>query len=196
MSRTRTLFALGGVVLVLLAGIAVLVYRHDVAERYHPASPSIRGTLAGSCPARLGRAADVRNHGDGLADTFTPRYPRAGLICRYTSQLGPNNGRRYRSVPLDQADARRLAGLLNRIHAGVRGGAYTCPSDSGTATILVFGYQHRADVDVWYHDAGCPTVDNGARIAEEYGHPNFHDGFAPAVDRLAPPCGRNGVSCH
>ena len=190
MARIWALLAAGAAVLVA-AGAAVLVaatagvpvHRPAETARHRALPPGPRVTLAGGCPYRLGTVADLRNSGGGLADRFVPRAPSGGLICRY----GSGAGARYRSVRLGRDAARRVADRLDRIPPGVTAAPHGCPMDTGTATVLVFGYPHRTDVDVWYHDSGCAWIDNGTLRADALARPSFYAGFVPAVDRLAPP---------
>jgi hypothetical protein len=63
----------------------------------------------------------------------------------------------------------------------------SCPAgDEGSATIIVFDYESAPDVNLWYADFGCQTLDNGTIGAFEPGNPAFYQKFKPLVDQLAP----------
>lgn len=173
-----------------VAGVAGLVRTGSAAVGHAAAHRPVRVTVAGGCPSRLGGADGVRNSGAGLAREFTPGHPDAALVCRYlpdSGQLRVGVAVLYRAVTLDAVQAGTLAGSLDRIRVGTdNGGPHSCPPRS-TANVLVFGYPHRPDVDVWFLE-GCSSVDNGFRHADEVGNPPFYLGFEPVVDQLAPPC--------
>ena len=40
-----------------------------------------------------------------------------------------------------------------------------CPMEDGRATVVVFGYPRRPDIDIWGYTSGCRFTDNGHIIA-------------------------------
>jgi hypothetical protein len=50
--------------------------------------------------------------------------------------------------------------------------------------VLVFKFRGRPDIDLWYEDEGCATLDNGYIIVEAFGNPSFFLDFSSVVDRL------------
>jgi hypothetical protein len=177
--------------LVVAGGVIAAVWIRKASPQYRAGHPQVRVSIAGGCPSTLGAAQDVHNSGGGLADRFAPPGPSAGLVCRYgpdsRSPGYPPRSALYRSVAISRAQASSLTGLLNRLRLGTDVGPHSCPPPELSISILVFSYPQHSDVDIWYAGTGCATVDNGQRDAAEIGNPPFYNGFAPAVDRLAPP---------
>ena len=60
--------------------------------------------------------------------------------------------------------------------------------DSGEPSAAHIG--HADDVDVWWNDSGCQTLDNGRLGAFEDGNPSFYKTFQNAYTRLVPPTTR------
>ncbi len=153
--------------------------------------PQVHVDVSGGCPTSLSDWQDVRNTGWGLGSELVPPNPVAALICRYQGNLGssvlPLSGRTlYRQVVLDATTSRQLATSIAAISLTPPIGTTSCPADLGSASLLAFAYPGRQDVDLWYADSGCATLDNGEIGAFEPGNAPFYQGFAPLVDQLAP----------
>jgi precorrin-2 methylase len=100
----------------------------------------------------------------------------------------PLSGRTlYRQVILHTPTSRQLATSIAAVSLARPTGSLSCPNDNGSASALAFAYPGRQDVDLWYHDSGRATLDNGKVAAIIDGNPPFYQGFAPLLDRLAPP---------
>lgn len=155
--------------------------------------PQVHVDVSAGCPTSLSDWEDVRNTGTGLSSQLVPPNPVAGLICRYKGNHGgpsvlPLSGRTlYRQVVLGTQTSRRLATSIAAVSLARPTGMAACPDDLGSASLLAFAYPGRQDVDLWYADSGCGTLDNGEVEAFEPGNPPFYQGFAPLLDRLAPP---------
>lgn len=154
-----------------------------------PGHPQVRVLVSRSCPAALGGMQDVVNSYAG--DALVPPNPIGGLICRYWSTIpqpedSKSPGSLYLAVVLAPAVAANLATVIDAISTAPPRGTVACPSDDGSASIIAFAYASRPDVDLWFHDSGCATLDNGRIGAFEVGNPRFYDSFASLVDELAP----------
>lgn len=178
-------------VAVMASGVAIAFAHEATRHRYRALRPQTRVTLARGCPSTLLGAQDVRNGGDDLTDRFTPPHPTTGLVCRYNFTADRRQGAvLYRQARLTAAQADPLADQLNRILTGTETGRpHSCPEDPGpVVTILVFGYSQHSDVDIWYRQNGCQSLDNGHRGADFITNPPFFQGFAPALEHLIPSC--------
>jgi hypothetical protein len=128
--------------------------------------PSIQLTVAGGCPAELGDARTVENARD-LSRTLLPTEsaPVSGLICYY--QAWPNGTEAVstvvRKAVLDGEAAKALAASLQKLSLVAYLGAHNCPADLvGQAALVAFHYyDDDVDVDLWYHDGGCQSINNG-----------------------------------
>ena len=155
-------------------------------------TPQVHVDVSAGCSMSLNDWQDVRNAGKGLESELVPPNPVAALICRYHGDMGPSvlppsSRTLYRQVVLDRGTARELATSIAAISLARPTGVTSCPSSGGSASLLVFAYPDRQDVDLWYADSGCATLDNGQIAAFEPGNPPFYQRFAPLVDQLAPP---------
>lgn len=130
--------------------------------------PRLRVTVADGCPAQLGSATDVSNPDPQLRGRLVPPgQPTAGLLCRYQRRL-------IASIPLNQAQARRLATAAAAMQLGSSGTEMTsCPAGFFVHVIIALRYPGRPDADLWYYPSGCQYVDNGYVIATEVGNPSF-----------------------
>jgi hypothetical protein len=154
-------------------------------------NPQVHVDVSAGCPMSLNDWQDVRNTGKGLGSELVPPNPVAALICRYQGNLGPSvsplsSRSLYRQVVFDTATSRELATSIAAISLARPTGTTSCPADLGSASVLAFAYPGRQDVDLWYADSGCPTLDNGEIAASEDGNPPFYQRFDPLVDQLAP----------
>ena len=176
----------------MVASSAAIAVAHEATRnRYRARRPQTRVTLARGCPSALPGARDVRNGGDDLSDRFTPPRPTAGLVCRYDFTADRRQGVvLYRQARLTAAQAGPLADRLNRIPTGTdTGHPHSCPGNFGpVVTILAFGYPRHSDVDIWFGENGCQTIDNGHRDADFITNPAFYQGFVPALEHLVPSC--------
>jgi hypothetical protein len=155
--------------------------------------PQVHTDVSAGCPTSLNDWQDVRNTGTGLGSELLPPNPVAALICRYRGNYDgwsvlPLSGRTlYRQVIPDTTTSRQLATSIAAISLARPTGTLSCPNGNGSASVLAFAYPGRQDVDLWYDDSGCATLDNGKIAAIIDGNPPFYQGFAPLLDRLAPP---------
>jgi hypothetical protein len=138
--------------------------------------PRLRVTAANGCPAQLGSATDVSNPDPQLRGRLVPSgQPTGGILCRYQRTL-------IASIPLDLAQARRLAAAAAAIQLGSSGTEMTsCPAGFFFYIIIALRYPGRPDADLWYYPSGCQYVDNGYVSASEVGNPSFYTGFVPTV---------------
>jgi hypothetical protein len=124
---------------------------------------AIRVTVAGGCPASDSGAGDVSNPGaPDLDHQLLPALlPTAALSCTYFGM----NGKAFAlasSQKVNAAQASVAAGHIRALPLGSRGlGAHSCPMEDGRATIVVFSYAGRADVDVFESTSGCRWTSNG-----------------------------------
>ena len=51
---------------------------------------------------------------------------------------------------------------------------------------MAFRFAHVDDVDLWWNDSGCQTLDNGRLGAFEGANPSFYTTFQNAYARLVP----------
>ena len=156
--------------------------------------PRIHITAAQGCPTSIKDVADVANPPRDVATRLLPREsPSGALICRYSrgrpdlSGLiglvgqGPPAGR----TTLGVGDAAQLARAIDRIRLGWAGPSIAnCPNDQALTDVLVFTYQGRPDIDLWYHAGGCQFLDNGFIEATEIANPSFYNGFLMAMNRV------------
>ena len=181
----RRLLASGLVLLVLAGAVGLRWWRHPP---YRARRPQIRVTLAGGCPHSLGVARDVTNPGaPSLVLRFFHDPPLAatgatgGLVCRYATGVG-TGATLSSELRLTPGQAGAVSGAAARMNTGYRPhGETSCPGDPGQVVVLVLGYAHRADIDLWWHDGGCASVDNGYADAEGYPANASYFGFAAAV---------------
>jgi hypothetical protein len=134
---------------------------------------------------------DVSNTRAGLDKQLAPLNPQAGLICRFgpaytNGQIAVAAGTLYRHRQLDMKTSRQLAAIINSISTAAPQGITSCPSADGSASIIVFSYKDAPDVDLWFSDSGCRTLDNGLIGAFEPGNPDFYHGFESLIDQLCP----------
>jgi len=148
-------------------------------------APDVRVTLSGGCPPNVAFNGDIRNDQVGLDDHLLQENPLRGLVCRYSATAG--GPALYRMTSLDETSARQLAEVILRVSTAAPHGATSCPAAFPTATILVFSYLRHSDVDLWYNDTGCQTLDNGRVGAFQGGNPAFYGPFESLIDRLSPP---------
>jgi hypothetical protein len=143
----------------------------------------MRVTVTDGCPSMDPGIVGVSNPGADLGEELVPAgSPIGGLLCRY---VGPN-GTPFALIAhrrLSADAARHIATLARRIsldHIDDQAPS-TCPGDDGSATVIVLSYRGRADVDLWLHRRGCPSLSNGhieTQIADGL------DDFAAAVAAL------------
>lgn len=124
-------------------------------------------------------------------DDLVPPGPTSGMICRYRPGL-PEPGETgapsslYSSLMLPTDAAVHLATVIDAISTAAPQGVASCPAAYGSASIIAFAYPSRADVDLWFNDSGCETLDNGRIGANEVGNPSFYNAFLTLVSQLAP----------
>lgn len=87
--------------------------------------------------------------------------PIGGLICRYYG-LGKNPYTIESQNVLDAASAITLADSFGQLPVSHTVGDETwCPMDDNSATVVVFTYENRPNVDLWVKPNGCGFVANG-----------------------------------
>jgi hypothetical protein len=79
-----------------------------------------------------------------------------------------------------------LASVIDSISTAAPHGVNSCPADFGSASIIAFSYADTPDVNVWFSDSGCKTLDNGVIGAFELGNPSFYQSFESLIDELSP----------
>jgi hypothetical protein len=139
----------------------------------------------------LAEAKDVSNTGVGLDKILTPPSPESGLICRFgpaytNSRMTVAGGTLYRRRWVDMNTARHLASVIDSISTAGPQGVTSCPSTDFSATIIAFAYRDAPDVDLWFSDSGCRTLDNGLIGAFENGNPRFYQTFESLINELCP----------
>ena len=144
-----------------------------------PGEVPVRVLVSDGCRSVLGGTQDVVNSYTG--DELVPPGPVGGLICRYSSDRSL-----YASVDLATSDAVRLAVVIDAISTAAPQGSFHCPAADDSASIIAFAYAGRADVDLWFSDSGCQTLDNGRIRAYESGNPSSYNRFLTLMNELAP----------
>jgi hypothetical protein len=132
-------------------------------KRHNP----VHVTMSGACPRSIEGIDGVGNPDATLLDELmVPANPTGVKICRYGPDSSGNRAGKAALkgyVMAGRVDALRLTQDLNNISdPGISGELLTCPIDLGNAVdLLVFAFDARSDVDVWFDRSGCVTVDNG-----------------------------------
>lgn len=124
---------------------------------FQPSKPTISISSSKTCPRALGPARDVPDHSGGSKGLLpTSGEPSTVLVCTYEnrtltgqSKLGPD-------------EARALASAINNVDlAAPQNGRHNCPAASDSVTLFAFRFGRRDDIDMWWNDSGCQTIDNG-----------------------------------
>jgi hypothetical protein len=153
-------------------------------------SSPIRLLASHPCPASLGATDGVSN--PGIGDELVSPDPMTGLICRYAPPSPFNTdfdldpGSLYDQVWLTQSQAVHLAAVIGTISTAMPTGPSSCAADFDSTTMIVFAYAGAPDIDLWFHDTGCQTLDNGRVKAFEIGNPNFFGPFDSLIQQWAP----------
>lgn len=153
-------------------------------------SSPIRLLASHPCPVTLGPSDGVSN--PGIGDELVSPNPTSGLICRYAPPAPYNEGfdldpgSLYDQVWLTPSQAVHLAAVIGTISTVAPTGATACPDDVDSTSLIVFGYVSGPDIDLWFHDSGCETLDNGKVKAFEPGNPNFYGPFDSLIQQWAP----------
>lgn len=146
---------------------------------FTPSKPTISISASGSCPRSLGHARDVRDRSEGASALLPSRSaPAAALVCSYKDRTLSKQTR------LAAADARELASVVDGIALAAPKGSFNCPAAFDSATVLAFRIGSTDDVDLWWSDSGCQTLDNGRLGAFEGGNPSFYDDFEQTYSRV------------
>ncbi|MGZ4560607.1 MAG: hypothetical protein ACXVXJ_06485 [Mycobacteriaceae bacterium] len=130
-------------------------------------APTIRVAIAGGCPATDRGVGDVSNPDSPDLDhqLLPAATPTAALKCTYNGMNG-NTFALASSQRLNATQASAAAAQIRAMPLGSRGlGPHSCPMDDARASILVFSYAGRADVDIWERTSGCTSTDNGHIVA-------------------------------
>ncbi|GAA4193632.1 hypothetical protein GCM10022288_27720 [Gryllotalpicola kribbensis] len=146
---------------------------------FTPSTPTISIAATSSCPATLGAARDVPDRSAGSA-TLLPASgkPPAALACSYTDRELSSQTR------LGAAASRELASVVNEIDLSKPTGTTSCPAQLDQITVIAFEIGNTDDVDLWWNDSGCQTVDNGRLGAFQGGNPSFYRTFQSTYARL------------
>jgi hypothetical protein len=150
-----------------------------------PRPPLLRLAATGPCPATVSSYRDVLNSGTDLTNELLPEGALFGHICRY----GTVEGRPYllvKSANINGRTVTEFESAIAKISTARPVGIASCPAAFSSVTILAFGFQGRPDVDLWFIDTGCQTLDNGRLEASEISNRGFYDDFDPLVDLIAP----------
>lgn len=121
---------------------------------------------------------------------MVPPNPTAGLICRYAppssfEQTSEVRGSLYAQLRLTRAQAVQLAGVIDAMSTAVPPNAH-CPAEILSASIIAFAYANAPDVDLWFKDSGCQTLDNGRMSASAIANPAFDGPFESLIAKWAP----------
>jgi hypothetical protein len=84
---------------------------------------------------------------------------------------------------LDEGQSRQLAASIDRVSTAPPHGTYSCPAIILGNVIIAFSVPGRADIDIWWTDSGCQTLDNGVIGAYGGGNPSFN-GFLTTIGAL------------
>jgi hypothetical protein len=171
---------LGTVTLLPMLGVLIAMMTSCASTPViSPGEVPVRVLVSDGCRSLLGGTQDVVNSDTG--DELVPPAPVGGLICRYSSDRSL-----YAAVDVATSDAVRLAVVIDAISTAVPQGSFHCPAADDSASIIAFAYADRADVDLWFSDSGCQTLDNGRIRAYESGNPSFYNSFLTLINALAP----------
>jgi hypothetical protein len=138
---------------------------------------------------KIGPTDDVSNSYAGSA--LVPPNPIAGLICRYAPPSSSGQSIEaprslYAQVRLIRAQAVQLAGVIDAMSTAAPPGGAHCPADRPSASIIAFAYANAPDVDLWFKDSGCQTLDNGRVKASAIANPAFDGPFESLISAWAP----------
>jgi hypothetical protein len=178
--------------LALLAGCALSVAASGCAGTWlvGGVSSPIRLLVSHPCPLTLGATDGVSN--PGIGNELVAPNPTSGLICRYAPPSPYNEdfdldpGSLYDQVWLTPSQAVHLAAVIGTISTAAPMGTTACPDDVDSTSVIVFAYAHAPDIDLWFHDTGCRTLDNGKVKAFEPGNPSFYGPFESLFQEFAP----------
>ncbi len=155
----------------------------------------IRVGIGTGCPSDLDGAEDVANPATYPRLIPDGVWPESGLICGYEPTPpslpaapipGPFDSSARTQVSLYAASARAIAEAISALTVGSGAGAADCPDDrSGQAAIIVLHYAGEPDLDLWYHDSGCMSLDDGMQSAPAVAGAYFYSGFAATVELVA-----------
>jgi hypothetical protein len=175
----------------LMVGVLIVATTSCAAQPWAitPGHPQVSVLVSSGCPTALGGTQDVVSSYAG--NEMVPPNPVGGLICRYLARLAQTGasgspGSLYSSVELATSVAVHLATVIDAISTAAPQGTTSCPSDDESASIITFSYAGRADVDLWFSDSGCQTLDNGRIGSFEEGNPSFYNDFLTLMSQLVP----------
>lgn len=105
---------------------------------------------------------DVVDSDIPITGILPDRAPDSGLVCLYRPAQNQTVARLADSRRLNRVAARSLTATIRGLTPRAPG-IYNCPADIvGYAAIVAFHYPHDDDFDLWDHDSGCATLDNGS----------------------------------
>jgi hypothetical protein len=123
---------------------------------FEPSHPTIDVSVSQPCPETLGSAKDVVDRSDGSRSLLPAgRKPASARACSYERR------RLVLERSFDARAARQLSAVVNRIDLSRPIGNFNCPAVFDSAVIIAFRYGSTVDVDLWWSDSGCQTLDNG-----------------------------------
>jgi hypothetical protein len=155
----------------------------SAAGKYKARTPALRVLAKSGCPKSLAGYHDVTNMKNAHGATLLPSSrPTGVLLCGYGSEF--DGGKFKGSRTFTAAQATSLASVINRIHLGSDTGMHSCPPDVPGVTVFAFTYPNEPDVNLWWYNGGCQSLDNGFRIGSETGNRTFYEGFMGAMQRL------------
>jgi hypothetical protein len=127
-------------------------------------------------------ARNVPDHSGGSTVLLpTSGEPSTALACNYSNRTPTGQTR------LGPDGARALASVVNRIDLAKPTGGFSCPAASDSTTILAFRLGQRDEIDLWWRDSRCQTLDNGRLGAFKGANPSFYNEFQGVYTRLVPP---------
>lgn len=181
--------------LVSLAAITLLLAGCAGSPNADAPSLSIRVLASDGCPNQLGDALDVTNPVKYARLVPSVGLPLSGLVCSYTPTdftlpdspiPGAFNSDARSEVRLNTTTARAVSVAISRLSLVRRVPPVDCPDNRvGAAAIIVLSYPGRPDIDFWYHDTGCMTLDDGRQTAQASASPYFYSSFASTLELVA-----------
>lgn len=189
-----TRFAVLATAAVSLA-ITLLLSGCAASARTDPHSSSIRVLASDGCPNQLGYALDVTNPVKYATLVPPVGVPLGGLVCNYAPAAlslpdspipGAFDSDAHSQVRLNATSARAVSVAISELSLERRVPPVDCPDNKvGAAIIVVLSYPGRPDLDFWYHDTGCMTLDDGHLTAQATASPYFYSSFAATLEIVA-----------
>ncbi|WP_136641909.1 hypothetical protein [Subtercola vilae] len=202
--RSRGRVAVGAAI---LAVVTAATLSGCAGTWFKPAAPALHISVD-DCPVLPGAVRDVSN-GKPLTRLLLREdaRPTAALLCTYEATTngvdtadtasavdaaGSTEGPAgvvtlMQGVHVQETDAVALATSILTLSLAPQFGVAGCPMDAGgTFALIVFHYPDGADTDLYYHDTGCETLDNGSIGAGQVDSTSFNDFQVKFSDLIGP----------